>query len=66
MYIDRRNKINKMFKQLWEENLETNIRNRNILLNDFPVKAENLNFVGVTLEQKDLRYILENINVDLQ
>ena len=54
-----------MFKQLWEENLETNIRNRNILLKDFPVKAENLNFVGVTLEQKDLKYILENVNVDL-
>ncbi len=66
MYIDGRNKINEMFKQLWKDNLETNIKIRNILLNDFPVKAENLNFVGVTLEQKDLGYILENINVNLQ
>lgn len=65
MYINGRSMINTRFKQLWEQNLELNMKNRDILLNDFPVKAENLNLFGVTLPQKDLGYILENININL-
>ena len=66
MYKNGRNMINETFEKLWEQNLEFNIKNRDVLLKDFPVKSDNLNLVGVTLPQKDLEYILENINVNLQ